>query len=251
MTSTPAPTGLPPREPSVPRHVAIVMDGNGRWARKRFMPRVYGHKVGMETVLSVIDDCARRGIEYLTVYAFSSENWKRPDEEVSGLMNLVLLGVSKYLQRLAKDGIRIRVAGDRSAVSTKVRDAWQQAEELTRHNTGLTLTVAFNYGGRWDIVQACRRAMADGVAPDALTEDKLASYMALAPAPDPDLFIRTGGEIRVSNFLLWQLAYAEFHFTECLWPDFDSAEMDKALKAFANRDRRFGGVKTPATETSA
>ena len=251
MTPTPAPSGPPPREATVPRHVAIVMDGNGRWARKRFMPRVYGHKVGMETVLSVIDDCARRGIEYLTVYAFSSENWKRPDEEVSGLMNLVLLGVSKYLQRLAKDGIRIRVAGDRSAVSAKVRDAWQQAEELTRHNTGLTLTVAFNYGGRWDIVQACRRAMTDGLAPEDLTEDKLASYLALAPAPDPDLFIRTGGEIRVSNFLLWQLAYAEFHFTDCLWPDFDAAELDKALIAFANRDRRFGGVKTPATETSA
>lgn len=251
MTPTPTPSGPPPREATVPRHVAIVMDGNGRWARKRFMPRVYGHKVGMETVLSVIDDCARRGIEYLTVYAFSSENWKRPDEEVSGLMNLVLLGVSKYLQRLAKDGIRIRVAGDRSAVSAKVRDAWQQAEELTRHNTGLTLTVAFNYGGRWDIVQACRRAMTDGLAPEDLTEDKLASYLALAPAPDPDLFIRTGGEIRVSNFLLWQLAYAEFHFTDCLWPDFDAAELDKALIAFANRDRRFGGVKTPVTETSA
>ena len=251
MSSMPASAVRPPRDPSVPQHVAIVMDGNGRWARKRFMPRVYGHKVGMETVLRVIDDCARRGIDYLTVYAFSSENWKRPDEEVSGLMNLVLLGVSKYLQRLAKDGVRIRVAGDRSAVSEKVREAWNRAEELTRDNPGLTLTVAFNYGGRWDILQACRRAMADGVLPENLTEDRLASYMALAPAPDPDLFIRTGGEIRVSNFLLWQLAYAEFHFTDCLWPDFDVAEMDLALAAFASRDRRYGGVKTPAPAAGA
>lgn len=239
------------RQPGVPRHVAIVMDGNGRWARRRFMPRVFGHKFGMETVVRVIDDCARRGIEYLTVYAFSSENWKRPDEEVSGLMNLVLVGVSKYLTRLAKDGVRIKVMGDRSAVSEKVRQAWNEAEELTKNNPGLTLTVAFNYGGRWDIVQACKRAMADGVAPEALTEDNLGRYMALAHAPDPDLFIRTGGEVRVSNFLLWQLAYAEFHFTDCLWPDFDAAEMDKAIAAFASRDRRFGGVNASPTEAAA
>lgn len=239
------------RNPGVPRHVAIVMDGNGRWAKRRFMPRVFGHKYGMETVVRVIDDCARRGIEYLTVYAFSSENWKRPDEEVSGLMNLVLVGVSKYLTRLAKDGIRIKVMGDRSAVSEKVRRAWAEAEELTKDNPGLTLTVAFNYGGRWDIVQACKRAMADGVTPEALNEDILSRYMALAHAPDPDLFIRTGGEVRVSNFLLWQLAYAEMYFTECLWPDFDAAELDKAIAAFAARERRFGGVPTALNEASA
>lgn len=239
------------RQPGVPRHVAIVMDGNGRWAKRRFMPRVFGHKFGMETVVRVIDDCARRGIEYLTVYAFSSENWKRPDEEVSGLMNLVLVGVSKYLTRLAKDGIRIKVMGDRSAVSEKVRQAWNEAEELTKDNPGLTLTVAFNYGGRWDIVQACKRALADGVSPEALSEDSLGRYMALAHAPDPDLFIRTGGEVRVSNFLLWQLAYAEFHFTDCLWPDFDAAEMDKAIAAFAARDRRFGGINAAQGEAAA
>jgi undecaprenyl diphosphate synthase len=235
-------SSVPARDPNVPRHVAIVMDGNGRWAKRRFMPRVFGHKYGMETVVRVVDDCARRGIGYLTVYAFSSENWKRPDEEVSGLMNLVLVGVSKYLMRLAKDGIRIRVAGDRSAVSEKVRQAWNEAEDLTRNNTGLTLTVAFNYGGRWDIVQACKRAMADGVLADGMTEEVLSRYMALAHAPDPDLFIRTGGEVRVSNFLLWQLAYAEFYFTDCLWPDFDSAELDRAIAAYAARERRFGGV---------
>lgn len=245
--STPAAPAAVQRDPSVPRHVAIIMDGNGRWARKRFMPRVVGHKFGMETVVQVIDDCARRGIEYLTVYAFSSENWKRPDEEVSGLMNLVLVGVSKYLTRLAKDGVRIHVAGDRSAVSAQVRAAWAEAEALTRDNTRLTLTVAFNYGGRWDITQACRQAMAQGIAPEALTEEVLGRYMAMAHAPDPDLFIRTGGEIRISNFLLWQLAYSELHFTDCLWPDFDAAELDKALQAYAQRDRRFGGVKTAPT----
>jgi len=241
----------PRRNPGVPRHVAIVMDGNGRWARRRFMPRVFGHKYGMETVVRVIDDCARRGVEYLTIYAFSSENWKRPDEEVSGLMNLVLVGVSKYLTRLAKDGIRIKVIGDRSAVSEKVRQAWNEAEELTKNNPGLTLSVAFNYGGRWDIVQACKRALAAGVAPEALSEDALSPHMALAHAPDPDLFIRTGGEVRVSNFLLWQLAYAEMYFTECLWPDFDAAELDKAIAAFAARERRFGGVPAAMNEASA
>jgi undecaprenyl diphosphate synthase len=250
MAEPTAPAGQQ-RDPRVPRHVAIVMDGNGRWARKRFMPRVFGHKFGMETVVKVIDDCSRRGIEYLTVYAFSSENWKRPDEEVSGLMNLVLVGVAKYLGRLADMGIRIKVVGDRSLVSAKVRQAWSEAEERTQHNTGLTLSVAFNYGGRWDIVQACQQAMRDGLDADQLTEERLSSYMALAHAPDPDLFIRTGGEVRVSNFLLWQMAYAEFHFTDCLWPDFDEAEMDRAIDVFASRDRRFGGVKVPPNEASA
>ena len=231
------------QEGSIPRHVAIVMDGNGRWARKRFMPRIFGHKYGMETVVRVIDHCQARGVEYLTVYAFSSENWKRPEDEVSGLMNLVLVGISKYLGKLASRGVRIHVAGDRSKVSERVRQAWNEAEERTRHNTGLHVTVAFNYGGRWDIVQACQRALADGVAPEALTEEALSRHMSLAYAPDPDLFIRTGGEVRVSNFLLWQLAYAELYFTDCLWPDFDEAELDKAFADYARRDRRFGGVK--------
>lgn len=241
----------PARDPAVPRHVAIVMDGNGRWARRRFMPRVVGHKYGMETVVRVIDDCAQRGIEYLTLYAFSSENWKRPEDEVSSLMNLVLVGVSRYVTKLAGDGIRIRIAGDRSTVSDKVRAAWLEAEERTRDNPGLTVTVAFNYGGRWDIVQACRQAMADGVGPDELTEERLAQYMSLAYAPDPDLFIRTGGEVRISNFLLWQFAYSELYFTDCLWPDFNTHELDRAIEAFAKRDRRFGGVKPAANEDSA
>ena len=219
------------------------MDGNGRWAKKRFMPRVFGHKAGMDALIRVVDHCQKRGVEYLTVYAFSSENWKRPEDEVSGLMNLVLVGVAKYLGKLAHQGVRVRIVGDRSAVSDKVRAAWNQSEADTANNTGLVLTVCFNYGGRWDIVQAVRQALADGLSPEQLTEEALSARMALSYAPDPDLFIRTGGELRVSNYLLWQIAYAEFHFTNCLWPDFDEAEVDRALAAFAGRDRRFGGVK--------
>ena len=231
------------RDVTVPRHVAIVMDGNGRWAKKRFMPRVFGHKAGMDQLIRIIDHCQVRGIEYLTVYAFSSENWKRPEEEVSGLMNLVLVGMAKYLSRIVKQGVRVHIVGDRTAVSEPVRNAWNRAEADTAQNTGLVLTVCFNYGGRWDILQAARRAMADGLAPEQLTEEALSQRMALAYAPDPDLFIRTGGEVRISNYLLWQIAYTEFHFTDCLWPEFDEAELDRAIAAFAGRDRRFGGVK--------
>lgn len=228
---------------AVPRHVAIVMDGNGRWARKRFMPRFLGHEQGMETLLRSIDVFATRGVEYLTVFAFSSENWKRPDDEVSGIMNLVLVGVAKYLRKLAAEGVRIRIVGDRSGVSDKLRAAWDEAERSTAGNTRINLSVAFNYGGRWDVVQACRRAMADGVSPEKLTEADLSQRMALSFAPDPDLFIRTGGEMRVSNFLLWQTAYAELYFSNVLWPDFGPDEVDAALAAFAGRDRRFGGVR--------
>ncbi len=230
----------------IPRHVAIVMDGNGRWARKRFMPRFFGHKQGVDTLVRTVFACADRGIEYLTVFAFSSENWKRPTEEVSFLMDLVLVAVAKYLGRMADQGVRIRIIGDRSRVSDKLRSAWEHAEEITRNNTRITLSVAFNYGGRWDVVQACRHAMRDGVTADQLDEATLGRYMALSHAPDPDLFIRTGGEIRISNFLLWQAAYSELVFTECLWPEFDESELDAALAAYARRDRRFGGVKDTA-----
>jgi undecaprenyl diphosphate synthase len=190
--------------------------------------------------------CADRGIEYLTVYAFSSENWKRPTEEVSGLMGLVLVAVAKYLTKLADHGVRIRIVGDREQVSDRLRAAWEEAETLTRDNRRITLSVCFSYGGRWDIVQACRRAIADGVAPEALDEERLGRYMALSHAPDPDLLIRTGGEVRISNFLLWQAAYSELVFTDCLWPDFGDAELDAALAEFARRERRFGGVKESA-----
>ena len=227
---------------TIPRHVAIVMDGNGRWAKKRFMPRFFGHKQGVDALVRTVLSCADRGIEYLTVFAFSSETWKRPTEEVSGLMGLVLVAVAKYLGKLSSHGVRIRIVGDRSQVSDKLRQAWEQAEASTRHNSRITLSVAFNYGGRWDIVQACRQAIASGIAAQDLNEATLSQYMALSHTPDPDLFIRTGGEVRISNFLLWQVAYSELVFSECLWPEFGEAELDAALADFARRDRRFGAV---------
>jgi len=226
------------------------MDGNGRWANRRFMPRFVGHKQGVDALVRTVKACADRGIEFLTVFAFSSENWKRPEEEVSGLMGLVLVAVSKYLGKLEREGVRIRIVGDRQAVSPQVRAAWDETERRTLKNTRITLSVAFNYGGRWDIVQACQRAIADGVPSEQLTEARLSQYMALSHAPDPDLFIRTGGEVRISNFLLWQVAYSELHFTDCLWPDFNEAELDRALAVFASRDRRFGGVKPTAPALS-
>jgi undecaprenyl diphosphate synthase len=233
---------IPGRPASVPRHVAVVMDGNGRWAKQRYMPRFFGHKAGVDAVMRAIDLFSQRGVEYLTVFAFSSENWKRPSDEVSGLMGLVLVGVSKYLRRLAADGVRIRIVGDRETISERLREAWDEAETLTAANTRITLSVAFNYGGRWDMVQACRRAMEAGVLPQDLTEQVLSRYTALAFAPDPDLLVRTGGEMRISNFLLWQAAYSELFFTDCLWPDFGQREVDAALAAYAGRERRFGGV---------
>jgi undecaprenyl diphosphate synthase len=228
---------------AVPRHVALVMDGNGRWARQRYMPRFFGHKQGVDALVRAVNAFADRGVQYLTVFAFSSENWKRPSEEVSGLMSLVLVAVSKYLTKLAGDGVRIRIVGDRSAVSDKLRKAWEHAETLTQHNQRITLSVAFNYGGRWDVVQACRKAISEGVKAEDVDEAWLARNMALSFAPDPDLFIRTGGEMRISNFLLWQAAYSELFFTECLWPDFGESDIDAALLAFAQRDRRFGTIR--------
>jgi len=237
--------------PAVPRHIAIVMDGNGRWARKRYMPRVYGHKVGVDALVRTVQACADRGVEYLSVFAFSSENWKRPSEEVSGLMSLVLAAVSKYLAKLAGEGVRIRIVGDRSAVSDRVRAAWDEAESATAHNSRIQLSVAFNYGGRWDVVQACRRIAQAGFAPEQIDEALLSRHMAMSYAPDPDLFIRTGGEVRISNFMLWQTAYSELFFTDCLWPDFGDAELDAALASYARRERRFGEVRDAAPETIA
>jgi undecaprenyl diphosphate synthase len=222
------------------------MDGNGRWAKKRFLPRFFGHKAGVDTLVKTIDACRVRGIEHLTVYAFSSENWRRPEDEVSGLMGLVIVAVTKYLTKLARDGVRIVIIGDRETVSERLRKAWNEAEELTRHNQGLTLSVAFNYGGRWDIVRACQRAMAAGVQPDQLTEQVLSKHLATAHAPDPDLLIRTGGEMRISNFLLWQVAYTEMVFSDCLWPDFNESALDEALRSFVGRERRFGDVAPSA-----
>lgn len=231
----------PPAD-TVPRHVAIVMDGNGRWARKRFMPRGIGHKAGVDALVKTVQAVSDRGIGYLTVFAFSSENWKRPEEEVSGLMSLLIVALSKHLIKLKSDGVRIRIVGDLANVSEKVRNALLQAQDETVHNSRVVLTVAFNYGGRWDIVQACRQAIEAGVPASELDEAALSRFMAMNYAPDPDLFIRTGGEVRLSNFLLWQSAYAEFYFTDCLWPDFDGVELDKAIASYTQRERRFGDV---------
>lgn len=226
----------------VPRHVAIVMDGNGRWAKRRFMPRGMGHKAGVDALVKVVQACSDRGIGYLTVFAFSSENWKRPEQEVSGLMSLLLKALSKHLTRLCADGVRVRVVGDLDTVSESVRNALLDAQRATEHNSRLVLTVAFNYGGRWDILQATRRLLSMGTSANQVTEALLSQHMAMSYAPDPDLLIRTGGEVRLSNFLLWQSAYSELFFSDCLWPDFDAQELDKALVAFAARERRFGDV---------
>lgn len=218
------------------------MDGNGRWAQRRYLPRFFGHKAGVDTLVKAINLFADRGVEYLSVFAFSSENWKRPEDEVSGLMGLVLVAVSKYLKKLANDGVRIRVVGDRHNVSERLLAAWDEAERLTANNRRINLSVAFNYGGRWDVTQACKKALGDGIEPSDLTEEVLGRYTAFGFAPDPDLLIRTGGEMRISNYMLWQTAYTELFFTDCLWPDFDDQEIDRALAAFAGRDRRFGSV---------
>lgn len=228
----------------IPRHVAIIMDGNGRWAQKRLMPRSYGHKKGVETTRSAIAFFARAGVEHLTLFAFSSENWNRPQQEVSTLMSLFISSLKKNTEELHQAGIRIRFIGDRSAFSDKLVAQIESSESLTAENNKMTLNIAANYGGQWDIVQAVKK-LARQVEQQALSADdidvgKLAGALSLADSPDPDLFIRTGGEQRISNFLLWQLAYAELFFTDVLWPAFSPQVMQQALDTFASRQRRFG-----------
>ena len=230
-----------PASGAVPGHIAIIMDGNGRWARKRFMPRVAGHKRGVETLRTVIKACIERGIEYLTVFAFSSENWRRPQEEVNFLMNLFVSALHDEVERLHKNGVRLKVVGDLARFDAKLRHLIDAAEAKTAHNTRLTLTIAANYGGRWDLLQAVNRLChAHPEKVGSYTEADLAPFLSMAYAPEPDLFIRTGGEQRISNFLLWQLAYAELYFTETLWPDFDAAALDAAIASYQKRERRFG-----------
>lgn len=227
-----------PAHSDVPRHIAVIMDGNGRWAKKRFLPRVMGHKKGLETLENVTARCATLGVEYLTVFAFSTENWRRPPEEVGFLMDLFMQSLQKRVKKLHKNGLRLKVIGDRSRFPASIVAGIEQAEVLTAGNRGLTLTIAADYGGRWDILQAANQAIRAGVT--ALTEDSLATYLSLGNMPEPDLFIRTGGETRISNFLLWQLAYTELYFTPALWPDFDEAALMHAIKSFQTRERRFG-----------
>ena len=223
----------------VPRHIAIIMDGNGRWAKQRFMPRVAGHKRGVETVRAMVKACIARGVNYLTLFAFSSENWRRPVEEVSFLMDLFVGALQNEIGRLHANGVRLKVVGDLSAFEPRLIALIREGEALTANNSRLTLTIAANYGGRWDILQAANRCRDEDPAA-AITEERLARHLTTAYAPEPDLFIRTGGEERVSNFLLWQLAYTEFFFTPALWPDFDGALLDEAIASYGARERRFG-----------
>jgi undecaprenyl diphosphate synthase len=224
----------------IPHHIAIVMDGNGRWATRRFLPRVAGHKKGVDALRACVRHCGELGVKVLTVFAFSSENWNRPTEEVSGLMDLLVMALSREVPQLMKEGVRIHFVGNRAALSERVRAGLIQAEAMTAGNTRLSFNICFNYGGRWDIAQAAAALAARG---EAINEHNLDRALALAHVPDPDLLIRTGGEQRISNFLLWQAAYTELYFSDKLWPEFDEAALEEAIADFGQRQRRFG--KTP------
>jgi len=230
-----------PATSDVPRHVAIIMDGNGRWAKNRFLPRVAGHRRGVDAVRATVKACAARGVEFLTLFAFSSENWRRPAEEVSVLRQLFRVALEQEAEKLHEAGIRLRVVGDLAPFGADVEALVTRAESLTAANRRLTLTVAANYGGRWDLLQAMNRLVRE--RPEqagSYAEADVAPYLAMSYAPEPDLFIRTGGEQRISNFLIWQLAYSELYFTPMLWPDFDAAALDAAIAWYGERERRFG-----------
>ncbi|MEQ1534439.1 MAG: polyprenyl diphosphate synthase [Burkholderiaceae bacterium] len=221
----------------VPHHIAIVMDGNGRWANRRFLPRVAGHKQGVDALHECVKACAERGVKVLTVFAFSSENWERPADEVSGLMELLAKALAREVAQLSKDGIQIHFIGERDSLSDSLKRGFEQAENATVHNSKLIFNICFNYGGRWDIAQAAAKLIAKGLV---ITPASLNFEMSLSHVPDPDLVIRTGGEQRLSNFLLWQAAYSELYFSDKLWPDFNAAALDEAIDEFNQRERRFG-----------
>ena len=234
----------------MPRHVAVIMDGNGRWAKKRLLPRVAGHVKGVELVREMVRACLERGIGYLTLFAFSSENWRRPQEEVTLLMQLFVKALEQEVDKLNRNGVRLRVIGDLSRFEPQLQALIRRAEETTATNTRLELTIAANYGGRWDVMQAVNRMVAaDPAKAGGWSEADLEPFLAMHYAPEPDLFIRTGGEERISNFLLWQLAYTELYFTPTLWPDFNTTEFDKAIVSFQQRERRFGRTSEQLTDT--
>ena len=237
MSETSSTQGIPAHG-EVPRHVAIIMDGNGRWARRRRLPRIAGHRRGAEAVRATVRACDERGIEYLTLFAFSSENWRRPAEEVALLMKLFRTALEREVDELHRNGVRLKVVGDTSRFDPKIRRLIESGEALTAGNRRLTLTIAANYGGRWDILQAANKVLAHGAR--SVDEETLSPHLAMSYAPEPDLFIRTGGEQRISNFLLWQLAYTELYFTDTLWPDFGGAALDEAIASYRRRERRFG-----------
>ena len=240
---------------NLPRHVAIVMDGSGRWARRRRMTRFAGHRAGVDAAKEIVRACAERGIEVLTLFAFSSENWRRPSGEVEGLMGLFRTALAQEAHNLHEHNVRLEIVGERRMLNDVLRKRIHQAEELTRVNTGLRLVIAMNYGGRWDVTQACRAIatrVRDGkLDPDSITSELVDRFLSLSELPAPDLFIRTGGERRVSNFLLWHLAYTELYFTDTLWPDFDRRSLDAALDDYASRQRRFGRTSEQVTRTRA
>ncbi|ANE55952.1 MULTISPECIES: isoprenyl transferase [Methylomonas] len=227
-----------------PRHIAIIMDGNGRWAQKRLMPRIMGHHAGVKAVRKIVEFCAKENIEVLSLFAFSSENWRRPKDEVSLLMELFMSTLQAEVDKLDRNNIRLKIIGDKTAFNDKLQDKIRSAEAQTASNTGLTLLIAANYGGRWDIANAMRQIVAGikagTIDEQEISEDLVERYLQTAGLPEPDLFIRTGGEERVSNFLLWQLAYTEFYFTDALWPDFDHNALQQAIGSFKRRQRRFG-----------
>ena len=241
-----------PEVGSIPRHIAIIMDGNGRWAKQRFLPRIAGHRRGVDNVRGAVRACAEKGVEFLTLFAFSSENWRRPPEEVSFLMQLFVIALEQEVAKLHENGIRFRVIGNLSRFEPRLTQLIADAEQLTRNNTRLTLTVAANYGGRWDVIQAVTRMMRDKPQlANGFQETDLSPYLSMSYAPEPDLFIRTGGEQRISNFLLWQLAYTEMYFTETLWPDFDAAALDLAIASYQQRERRFGRTSEQLRDAAA
>jgi undecaprenyl diphosphate synthase len=237
-----------PNISSVPRHIAIIMDGNGRWATQRFLPRVAGHGKGVEAVRDIIKACVERGVEYLTLFAFSSENWRRPAEEVSLLMRLFVTALEREVAKMHANGIRLKVVGDLSRFDTNLQELIANAERRTANNERLTVSICANYGGRWDIMQAVGKMVAAQPGATDFTEEQLAPYLAMAYAPEPDLFVRTGGEERISNFLLWQLAYTELYFTDTYWPDFDGAALDAAIESYRQRERRFGRTSEQIVE---
>ena len=234
--------------PGVPRHIAIILDGNGRWAKRRGLPRTAGHMAGAETFRRIATYCKNIGVEYLTVYAFSTENWKRPEEEVGTIMKLLGRYLDEAIRTMEKDHIRMKVFGDLGRLSPKLREMVDRTDEISQHYQGFQANICLNYGGRDEIIHAARRYArdyAEGRVQGELSEEQFGNYLYSAGIPDPDLLIRPGGEMRISNFLLWQCAYTEFYFTDVLWPDFTPEELDKAIAEFNRRDRRYGGVKNP------
>ena len=230
--------------PLIPKHVAVVMDGNGRWAKKRFLPRTAGHRAGVNATRSIVENCDQQGIKALTIFAFSSENWKRPKKEVDALMSIFISTIKSEMDKLKKQNVCVKFIGDRTAFPEALQAVINETEIKTADNTGLALTIAANYGGRWDVTEACKRIVnkvsSGEVSAEEINESLISSEMSLAGLPEIDLFIRTGGENRISNFLLWQIAYTELYFTETLWPDFNNASLIKAIEWYATRQRRFG-----------